>query len=60
MSRLYATSLTSIRVSVCLSACVFITLVDCDHHEKWKCAFDTIVWCLGYLQAETDPGRDIL
>ena len=52
----YSTLITSDYLSVCLSVCMSVTLVDCDHivQQKWKWAHDRIVRCLGYMHAKTD------
>ena len=51
-SRAYATSMTSVRLSV--------TLMDCDRNKKWILAHDRIDLSLGNLHAEADPDRSIL
>ena len=62
--RAYLTSMTSVRLSVCLFVHLSVSLVDCDHiaycNKKWKWANDTIHPCLGYLHAKADPDHDIL
>jgi len=45
-----------------MSVCPSITLVDCDHtvQQKWNWSNNRIGLCLGYMQAEADPDRNIL
>jgi len=49
--------MTSVYPSVCLSVCIYCTLVDCDHVVEQKVEIGTCVSC---MHAEADPDRNIV